>query len=307
MDKIISLITRYDEAVDLLPYQFRGPARLIDEMDKARAEEFRLRIGHVPTIVLPEGERPFSSSPVTGKELTAVLEVASAASAHAVRDSLRHGYITARGGCRVGLGGQAAVRDGEVTGFLHLGSAAIRITKEIPGVADAILPQIKERGVLHSTLILSPPGGGKTTVLRDIVRQCSDGGRRVAVADERGELAALKDGVPQMNLGSRTDVVAGCPKDKAVLMLLRAMNPEVIAMDEITAPADTSALESAANCGVTLLATAHGHGLSDLMRKPMYRRLIRKGIFTRLVVITGGAGGRSYAVKEMGETLCSAP
>ena len=304
MDKLIDLITRYDTAVELLPYQLRGPARLIDEMDKARAEEFRLRIGHVPTIVLPEGERPFASAPVTAGELTAVLETASAASVHTVRDSLRQGYITAKGGCRVGLGGQAAVRDGEVTGFTHLGSAAIRITKEIFGVADGILPQIKERGVLQSTLILSPPGGGKTTVLRDIIRQCSDGGRRLAVADERGELGALRDGIPQMDLGSRTDVVAGCPKDKAVLMLLRAMNPEVIAMDEITAPADALALESASNCGVTLLATAHGNGLEDLLRKPMYRRLLRKKLFTRLVVIGQGSGGRSYAVKEMGELLC---
>jgi len=304
MDKTIPLLNRYDAAVALLPYQLRGPARLVDEMDKARAEEFRLRLGQVPSIVLPEGERPFASTEVTAKELTAVLEIAAGASVHAVRDSLRQGYITAKGGCRVGLGGQAAVRDGEVVGFAHLGSAAIRITKEVIGVADAILPQLKERGILHSTLILSPPGGGKTTALRDIIRQCSDGGRRVAVADERGELGALKDGAPQMDLGSRTDILAGCPKDKAVLMLLRAMNPEVIAMDEITAPQDTQALESAANCGVTLFATAHGHGLEDLIRKPMYRRLLRKGLFTRLVIISGGPLGRSYAVKEMGEALC---
>ena len=304
MDKMIPLINRYDEAVELLPYQLRGHARLIDEADKARAEEFRLRAGQAPTIVLPEGERPFASGLVTMKELTAVTEIAAAASIHAVRDSLRHGYITARGGCRVGLGGQATVRGGEVTGFLHLGSVAIRIAKEVPGVADAILPQIKDRGRLQSTLILSPPGGGKTTLLRDVIRQCSDGGRRVAVADERGELAALRDGAPQMDLGSRTDVVAGCSKDKAVLMLLRAMNPEVIAMDEITAPADTQALESASNCGVTLLATAHGNSVEDLKRKPMYRRLFRKGLFTRLVIITQGPGGRSYTVKEVEEVLC---
>ena len=303
MDHIIPLLDRYDEAVELLPYQFRGPARLIDEMDKARAEEFRLRIGQAPAIVLPEGERPFASGAVTAKDLAAVTEIAAAASIHAVRDSLRHGYITARGGCRVGLGGQATVRDGEVTGFAHLGSAAIRITKEIQGAADSVWPQLKARGVLYSTLILSPPGGGKTTVLRDIIRQCSDGGRRVAVADERGELAALRDGVPQMDLGSRTDVVAGCPKDKAILMLLRAMNPEVIAMDEITAPADTKALENAANCGVTLLATAHGHDLEDLKRRPMYRRLLRKGLFERLVLITRGPEGRAYVVKEMGNVL----
>jgi len=304
METTIALINRYDQAVELLPYHLRGPARLIDELDKAAAEEFRLRMGQVPAVLLPEGERPFSSAPVTAKELTAVLEVASAASVHAVRDSLKQGYISAKGGFRVGLGGQAAIRDGEVTGFVHLGSVAIRLTKEIPGVADAIMPQIKERGVYQSTLILSPPGGGKTTVLRDIIRQCSDSGRRVAVADERGELAALRDGMPQMDVGSRTDVLTGCPKDKAVLMLLRALNPEIIAMDEITAPADAEALESAANCGVALLATAHGDGLEDLLQKPMYQRILGKGLFTRVVLISRGPGGRSYAVKELGDLPC---
>ena len=304
MDKTIALLDRYDQAVELLPHGLRTAARRIDEMDKIKAEEFRLRAGHAPAIVLPEGERPFAKTPISARDLNAVVEIAAAASVHAVRESLRGGYITARGAFRIGLGGQATVRDGEVTGFAHLGSAAIRITKEIPGVADGILPQIKAGGVLQSTLILSPPGGGKTTVLRDMIRQCAEGGRRLAVADERGEMAALKEGVPQMDLGPRTDVLAGCPKDKAVLMLLRAMNPEVIAMDEITAPADAAALESAANCGVILLATAHGNGLEDFIRKPMYRRLMRKGLFTRLVHIKNGPGGRVYTVEDMGAVRC---
>jgi len=304
MSRQIPLINRYDEAVELLPYNLRAPARLIDEADKAAAEEFRFRMGQSPAIVLPEGERPFATGQVTAKELTAVLEIASAVSAHAVRDSMKRGYITAKGGFRVGLGGQTVIRDGEVSGFLHLSSAAIRVTKEIPGVADSFLPQLKDQGVLQSTLILSPPGGGKTTVLRDLIRRCSHDGQRVAVADERGELAALRDGAPQMDVGPRTDVLTGCPKAEAVLMLLRAMNPEIIAMDEITAPADTGALEHAANCGVTLLATAHGQGLEDLKRKPMYRRLFRKGLFQRLLVVTKGPAGRSYIVTEMGEQLC---
>ena len=304
MDKTISQITRYDEAIQLLPYQLRGPARLLDEADKAVAEEFRLRMGQVPTVVLPDGERPFATERVTSKELATVLEIASAVSAHSVRDSVKHGYITAKGGFRVGLGGQAAMRDGEVTGFTHLGSVAIRITKEIFGLADDILPELTVQGVLQSTLILSPPGGGKTTVLRDLIRKCSDDGQRVAVADERGELAALRDGMPQMDVGVRTDVLTGCAKDRAILMLLRAMNPAIIAMDEITDPADASALEHAANCGVTILATAHGKGVEDLRRKPMYRRLFRKGVFTRLLVVTKGVDGRSYCVKEMEGSVC---
>ena len=306
MEKTIRLISRYDEAVELLPYHLRGPARLIDEMDKANAEEFRLRVGYVPTVLLPEGERPIARTPVTTQDLSAVLEIASLASVHTVRDSLKHGYISAKGGFRVGLGGQASVRDTEVTGFLHLGSAAIRITKEIRGVADSLLPQIKERGLILSTLILSPPGGGKTTVLRDLIRLASDSGRRVSVADERGEIAALKDGVPQMDVGSRTDVLSGCAKDRAVMMLLRTMNPEIIAMDEITAEEDARALERAASCGVTLFATVHGYDLDGLLKKPLYRGMIEKGLFERLVIISREASSRAYVVKEIGASVCSA-
>jgi len=272
----------------------------MDEMDKTQVEEFRLRIGQSPTVLLPDGERIFSSIPVTGKELTSVLEIASAASAHAVRDSLRNGYITARGGFRVGFGGQAASREGAVTGFVHISSAVIRITKEIHGVADDILPRITADGVVQSALILSPPGGGKTTVLRDMIRQCAASGRRVAVADERGELSAMRDGMPQMDLGAYTDVVAGCQKAQAAMMLLRAMNPEILAMDEITAPADAEALQSASNCGVILFATAHGNGVEDLMRRPMYRRLLDRGLFTRLISITKVDGKRIYTATEIG-------
>jgi len=181
----------------------------------------------------------------------------------------------------------------------------IRITKEIPGVADAILPQIMEGGRPHSTLILSPPGGGKTTVLRDLIRQCAQGGRRIAVADERGELSAMREGSPQMDLGPYTDIITGSRKAQAVMMLLRAMNPQIIAMDEITAPEDTEALESAANCGVILFATAHGQGIADLQKRPMYRRLFQKGLFTRLVVITQKAGARIYTVTELEENHVS--
>lgn len=304
MDAVMHVIDRYDKAVELLPYHLRGPARVIDEMDKAAAEEFRLRIGHAPTIVLPEGERPFAPALVTSKDLQAVLDVASNASAHTVADSVKHGYITAAGGYRIGFGGQAMVKHGEVAGFLHLSSVVVRITKAIEGIADALLPQIKERGVIHSTLILAPPGGGKTTVLRDLIRLISDSGRRVSVADERGELAPMKHGMLQFHLGSRTDVITGCAKDKAVMMLVRALNPDVLAMDEITEAADAKALENAANCGVTLLATAHASGVEDLIRKPMYRRMIRKGLFTRVIEISQSGSGRTYSVKEAGEMLC---
>ena len=304
MDQALSRIKRYDETVALLPFGLRSFARLIDEMDKASAEEFRLRVGHVPSILLPEGEKPFSSSQITEKDLHAVIEIATNASLHTVRDSLKKGFITAKGGTRIGIGGEATVQNGEVIGFRHLSSLSLRIAKEVLGVAEHILPQLKEKGRLYSTLIISPPGGGKTTVLRDLIRLVSDGGRRVSIADERGELAALQGGRAQMDVGSRTDILTACPKDKAILQLLRVLNPEVIAVDEITAPEDKKALEQAANCGVVLLASAHAYDLDDLMEKPMYRQMIEEKLFRRVVIIGRTNSGRVYTVKNLEESLC---
>ena len=297
-------INRYDKAVELLPFGLRNFARLVDEMDKASAEEFRLRVGQVPSILLPEGEKPFSSTQITEADLRAVIEIATDASMHTVRDSLKKGYISATGGTRIGIGGEVSISNGEVVGFRHFSSLSLRIAKEILGVAEQILPQLKEKGRLYSTLIISPPGGGKTTILRDLIRLVSDGGRRVSVADERGELAALQRGRAQMQIGSRTDVLTGCPKDKAVLQLLRVLGPEVIAVDEITAIEDKKALEQAANCGVILLASAHAQNYEDLMEKPMYRQMIEEKLFGRIVMINRSGSGRTYSVKNLEDVAC---
>ena len=122
---------------------------------------------------------------------------------------------------------------------------------------------------------------------------------RVGVADERGEIAALFDGVPQLDVGPRTDVMEGCPKAWGLMTLLRGMNPQVLAVDEITAPEDVAALVSAAGCGVTLLATAHGAGREDLSRRKLYRGLLEEGVFRRLVRIRREAGRRIYEVEVL--------
>ena len=162
---------------------------------------------------------------------------------------------------------------------------------------------VRREGTLYSTLILAPPGAGKTTLLRDLIRAASDGEgmapQRVGVADERGEIAALFDGVPQLDVGPRTDVMEGCPKAWGLMTLLRGMNPQVLAVDEITAPEDVAALVSAAGCGVTLLATAHGAGREDLSRRKLYRGLLEEGVFRRLVRIRREAGRRIYKVEVL--------
>lgn len=296
---------RYEEAVRLLPYSMRERAVGVKGELWRSCEEFRLRCGE-PLMLLAEGkEISLGGDRIAKKELEAVLEFATGASVYACRDQLRKGYITAKGGYRIGVCGSVAVSGGEVMGFTSISSVDIRIPKEIFGVSDAPLKEILGRK-FASVLIVSPPGGGKTTLLRDMVCSVSDGRldgveRRVGLADERSELAGFSDGKAQLYVGRKTDILDGCPKDKAINMLLRSMNPQVIAVDEITDEEDVRAVIAASHCGVYVLATAHAATKDELMLRPIYRELIRQRIFTHLIFIERSGTERSYFVSGADE------
>lgn len=298
---------QFIQAAAFLPRHLRAALMGLPNELQSGAEEIRLRIGRPMTLVTTKGEIS-TGSVVSGEDLALTIEIASQCSAYAVLDQVKNGYVAVRGGHRLGICGTGVVKNGEITNLRQISSLSLRVAREFPGVGGKILEKLQEKGKLQSTLIISAPGRGKTTLLRDLIRCISDGQgiapHRVGVADERGELAAMYNGEPGMNIGARTDVVDGCSKAAAMLMLLRGMNPQVIAADEITSPEDAAAIELILGCGVCLLATAHAGSLEDLCKRELYRKLIRHRAFDRIIFIDVMDGKRVYEVSRPEEFLC---
>lgn len=299
----------FQQAVQVLPRPLRDLVLEQNGQIQSRVEEVRLRIGRIPTLVLPEGEVCVpSASPVTAEELKLLLEMASRWSLHTVLDQMRCGFLTLEGGHRLGLCGTAVMEGGEMIALRDLSSVDLRIARQIYGAAGELAEKLYRDGNLENTLILAPPGAGKTTLLRELIRNISNGADRtpalrVSVADERGELAACWHGQCQMELGIHTDVLTGCPKATAIGMLVRSMAPQVVAVDEITAREDIYAMEQAVGCGVSLLATAHGSGIEDLKRRPLYREMMGEGIFRMVVTIQVNQGARMVQVVPVEQIL----
>ena len=284
----------YEKAIELLPQ------RLLTTQSRilaSEAEELRLRAGRRATALVKGVETPISDALVGSDDLNCVVERATSASVHTAQSSIAKGFINCSGGIRIGLCGTGVIDRGEVRGMRAISSLAIRIPHEIRGCGQAVIDRLAASS--GNVLILSPPGYGKTTFLRECIRQMSDAGQRVSVADVRGELAAVYRGIPQFDLGKSSDVMSDVPKAQAVMMLLRAMNPQVIAMDEISSPEDIGAAETASGCGVRIIATAHAAGRSELQVRPIYKKLLEHGMFGSLIVIKSCCGVRSYSYEEI--------
>lgn len=302
-------IRRYEQAAALLPPRLRRLALELPDERKERAEELRLRARMPLTVLTREGELSVAPADrdalVAADDLERMVAGVTEFSRYASAETLRQGFLIVRGGFRIGVCGTAVMRDGAVCNIKDISGLALRIAHERIGLGAELAPRLfDEAGRFQSTLILSPPGGGKTTLLRDLIRCLSLGSAeqralRVCVIDERSELALSYAGSAQTELGNHTDVLDGCPKAIGIPMVLRAMSPQVIAVDEITSAEDIAAICAAANCGAGLLATIHAGSLRELTRKPLWRELLASAVFSRSIVIDASDGVRRYTVEEI--------
>jgi stage III sporulation protein AA len=301
-------IERFEQAVRLLPQRLQRGAMHLPDWAKEQTEEFRLRAGQPLTALGAEGEfvvEPEAGNRIEQTDLEMLCDRLTDYSRYAAAQTLCRGYLTARGGFRVGICGTAVMRGGDNTNIKAISSMTIRIGREIAGASDSILPQLFDDGAFCSTLLLSPPGAGKTTLLRDLVRNLSNGtadfpAHRVSVVDERGEIALMVNGMAQVAIGCHTDVLDGCPKAVGIPIMLRSANPQIIAVDEITVAEDIAAMTAAANCGVALLATIHARDRQEIEQKALFAHLMEEKVFRRMVTIRKANMQREYQV----ETLC---
>lgn len=235
---------------------------------------------------------------VTQEDVEETLSTAARHSLYAFEEELKQGFITVPGGHRIGVAGRTVMGADGIKTIQPAASLNIRFAHQIKGCGDFVMPYLYANNLQKSgteeffhTLIISPPCCGKTTLLRDIVRRVSDGngihrGRNVAVVDERSEIGACYRGVPQNEVGIRTDILDGCPKAEGMMILIRSMSPAVVAVDEIGGKKDLEAVRFVMNCGCKILASVHGTAMEDIKNKPVWRDFLEEKIFERYVILS---------------------
>lgn len=289
-----------DELIKIFSKNIREILRKVP-VDFEQVQEIRLRV-HAPLLMVYNNREYYISREgrlgtyineayiVTKNELRETMEYMSNYSLYAFEEEMKQGFITIQGGHRIGIAGKTIVDDCGIRTMKFISFINVRMSHQIKGCATEVLPYLYEQGEFLHTLIISPPRCGKTTLLRDLIRQISNGneeheGITVGVIDERSEIGACYQGVPQNDLGIRTDILDCCPKAKGMMMLIRTMSPRVIAVDEIGSREDLEAMEYVMNCGCKLIATVHGSSIEDIKQKPVLRKLVQERIFERYIIL----------------------
>ncbi|MBE5964592.1 MAG: stage III sporulation protein AA [Lachnospira sp.] len=289
-----------DEILRLLALEVRKVFAKLD-INFNKLYEIRLRVNK-PIILAYENDEFFITQNavltnviedaiyITKNEFKETMEYISNYSLYAFEEEIKQGFITVNGGHRVGICGKVVLNDKNIKTIKNISYINIRIAHEVIGCANEVIPYLRDKKLLKNTLIISPPGCGKTTLLRDIVRQMSNAKFTVGLVDERSEIAACYLGIAQNDVGIRTDILDCCPKTEGMLMLIRSMAPDLIAVDEIGKKEDADAIRYVINSGCAIFATIHGMDLADVIKKPHFGELISDKLFERYIILSNTIG-----------------
>ena len=265
---------------------------ITNEKDIEKLQEIRIKVNK-PLIVNINNKEIVKNYLATSEDVKLIIQKISNYSIYAFEDEIKNGYITVKGGHRVGICGNCVIQDESIKTIKDISSLNIRTCKEVVGCSVKIIPYIVESETVLNTIIISPPQCGKTTLLRDMVRNLSDGrenmnfkGKKVTVIDERSEIAGCYNGIPQMNVGIRTDILDNCPKSKGIMLAIRSLSPEVIVCDEIGTRKDVESLMMATNCGVSIITTIHGEGIEDISKRKVFNEIIENRLFKRAIILS---------------------
>lgn len=279
-----------EEILAYFPIKIRNelkkyPLRLVEEIRIRNGREILLKIG--------QAEKS-TDSIANSEDILEMLQRVCDNSIYTYQNQICSGYITIKGGHRIGITGNAVIKDGQVINISHIYSLNFRIARQIFDCSNMALRHILNlsNNSIYNTILISPPGRGKTTLLRDLVRKLSNGieeyhfkGKNIGVVDERGEIAAMYKGVPQNDVGKRTDILDNVSKDLGMKMLIRSMNPQIIVADEIGTHEDIEAIKYAVCCGVKGIFTAHAQSLEDIVKSPILGELYQMKIIEKVLLI----------------------
>ncbi|HEY8361434.1 MAG TPA: stage III sporulation protein AA [Tissierellaceae bacterium] len=297
----------YNSLVENLNEVLRDTLLKIPFHIKGKIEEIRLKRG-MPLMIYYEGNDYFVSRNgeitediskaviVNEKHIESTFQLISNYSPYAYLEEIKNGYITIAGGHRIGIGGKVVYGQNGIENIKNISSLNIRIAREKIGISNFLMPYlINDKRYFYNTLIISPPQCGKTTLLRDIVRNLSNGssfykGFKVSIIDERSELAGMYNGIPQKDIGIRTDVLDGCLKSDGIIMAIRSLSPEIIAVDEIGGKKDVEAIHEALRAGIKLIATIHGSSIQEIREKQSMKGIFEEKVFERYIVLDRSNG-----------------
>jgi len=248
-------------------------------------------------------------------DLKQILVRISNYSLYAYEEEIRQGYITIKGGHRIGIAGECVLNKGEIKTIRNISSLNIRICHEVKGCSNEVMKYITKNDSILNTLIVSPPKCGKTTILRDMARNISNGmplynlkGKKVSVIDERSEIASCFNGIPQLDIGIRTDILDNCFKKDGMIMAIRSLSPEIIICDEIGTYGEIEALNMAFNSGVNIIVTIHGYSIDDVYKRAVFKELLENSILDRIIILSSRKGPGTieniYSIEESGDVKC---